>query len=112
ASIQWLQYLRDGTGLQHQLIAVACSMDHARQIRSLYEERGLRVREIHSAQPRDQQDEILRTLRDGALDGIVQVQMLGEGFDHPPISVAAVFRPFRSLSPYIQFVGRAMRVNV
>src|SRR3712207_8659986 len=38
--------------------------------------------------------------------------MLGEGFDHPPLSVAAIFRPFRSLSPYIQFVGRAMRVNV
>jgi hypothetical protein len=38
--------------------------------------------------------------------------MLGEGFDHPPLSVAAIFRPFRSLSPYIQFVGRIMRVNV
>lgn len=111
ASIQWLRNLREG-GLPHQLIAVACSMDHARQIRSLYEERGLRVREIHSGQPREEQEEILRALRDGTLDGIVQVQMLGEGFDHPPISVAAIFRPFRSLSPYIQFVGRAMRVNV
>lgn len=38
--------------------------------------------------------------------------MLGEGFDHPPLSVAAIFRPFRSLSPYIQFVGRVMRVYV
>lgn len=38
--------------------------------------------------------------------------MLGEGFDHPPLSVAAIFRPYRSLSPYIQFVGRVMRVNV
>ncbi len=37
--------------------------------------------------------------------------MLGEGFDHPPLSVAAIFRPFRSLSPYIQFVGRVMRVT-
>src|SRR5258708_30702755 len=36
--------------------------------------------------------------------------MLGEGFDHPPLSVAAVFRPYRSLSPYVQFVGRIMRV--
>ena len=53
-----------------------------------------------------------RMLRSGALDVIVQVQMLGEGFDHPPLSVAAIFRPFRSLSPYIQFVGRVMRVNV
>jgi hypothetical protein len=36
--------------------------------------------------------------------------MLGEGFDHPPLSVAAIFRPFRSLSAYVQFVGRIMRV--
>lgn len=111
ASIQWLRELRLG-GLNHQLIAVACSLDHARQVRGLYEERGLHAREIHSNLSREEQEEILRDLRSGQLDVIVQVQMLGEGFDHPPLSVAAIFRPFRSLSPYIQFVGRVMRVNV
>lgn len=110
-SIQWLRHLREG-GLRHQLIAVACSVDHARQIRGLYQERGLNTHEIHSGQPPEQREAILRDLRNGVLDAIVQVQMLGEGFDHPPLSVAAVFRPFRSLSPYIQFVGRAMRANV
>jgi superfamily II DNA or RNA helicase len=38
--------------------------------------------------------------------------MLGEGFDHPRLSIAAIFRPFRSLAPYIQFIGRVMRVVV
>ena len=38
--------------------------------------------------------------------------MLGEGFDHPKLSVAAIFRPFRTLGPYLQFVGRIMRVIV
>lgn len=112
ASIQHLNYLREATELGHQLIAVACSMDHARQVCGLYEERGLAAREIHSGQSVEERDEILRNLRNGTLDAIVQVQMLGEGFDHPELSVAAIFRPFRSLSPYIQFVGRAMRVNV
>lgn len=50
--------------------------------------------------------------RDQRIDCIVQVQMLGEGFDHPRLSVAAIFRPFRSLAPYIQFVGRVMRVVI
>ena len=54
----------------------------------------------------DKQEQVLADLRSGKLDCIVQVQMLGEGFDHPPLSVAAIFRPFASLSPYIQFVGR------
>lgn len=110
ASIEWLKHLRE-TGAQHQIVAVACSVDHARSIRSLYQERGYAAREIHSRMTDDEQTRVLRELAEGALDVIVQVQMLGEGFDHPPLSVAAVFRPYRSLSPYIQFVGRVMRVN-
>ena len=54
----------------------------------------------------------MRDLYNGVLDCIVHVQKLGEGFDHPKLSVAAIFRPFRSLAPYIQFVGRILRVVV
>ena len=54
---------------------------------------------------------VLNALRENRLDCIVQVQMLGEGFDHPRLSIAAIFRPYRSLSAYIQFIGRIMRVN-
>ena len=111
-SIAKLQALRARGTIHHQIIAVACSVDHARQIRALYEERGLRAMEIHSAMDGEDQELVLERLRRGSLDCVVQVQMLGEGFDHPPLSVAAVFRPFRSLSPYIQFVGRIMRVNL
>lgn len=110
ASIKYLNKLRDQTGYKHQLIAVACSVDHARQVRSLYSARGLDAAEIHSQVHAAEQERTLRRLRERSLDCIVQVQMLGEGFDHPPLSVAALFRPFRSLSPYIQFVGRIMRV--
>lgn len=109
ASIQWLQHLRQ-TGTFHQIIAVACSVDHARQIRSLYTERGLQAREIHSNMPTDQIEDVLQDLRRDRIDCIVQVRMLGEGFDHPHLSVAAIFQPFRSLSPYVQFIGRVMRV--
>jgi DNA repair protein RadD len=110
ASLKYLEEMRDRTGHRHQLIAAACSVDHARQVRSLYEERGYGAQEIHSAMDRDRQDAVLDNLRRGRLDCVVQVQMLGEGFDHPPLSIAAIFRPFRSLSPYIQFIGRVMRV--
>lgn len=112
ASIQRCDALRSETGIQHQVIAAACSVDHARQVRAIYEECGYRAREIHSAMEEPEQEAVLEQLRTGQLDCIVQVQMLGEGFDHPRLSVAAIFRPFRSLAPYIQFVGRAMRVVV
>lgn len=111
SSLEKLEELRQ-SGTQHQLIAVACSINHARDIRSLYRERGFSAEVIHSKQTEDEQAEILAALRNGTLDCIVQVQMLGEGFDHPKLSVAAIFRPFRTLAPYIQFVGRIMRVVV
>ncbi len=111
SSLAKLEELRQ-TGTQHQLIAVACSINHAREIRSLYRERGYSADVIHSKQDDEKRASIVSALRNGTLDCIIQVQMLGEGFDHPKLSVAAIFRPFRSLAPYIQFVGRIMRVVV
>lgn len=111
SSLEKLEELRQ-SGTHHQIIAVACSINHARDIRSLYRERGFNADFIHSKQSNDEQEAVLAALRNGTLDCIIQVQMLGEGFDHTKLSVAAIFRPFRSLAPYIQFVGRIMRVVV
>ena len=111
ASLEKLEELRQ-SGTHHQIIAVACSINHARDIRKLYAERGYTADFIHSKQEGEEQKQVLAALRNGILDCIIQVQMLGEGFDHPPLSVAAIFRPFRTLAPYIQFVGRIMRVIV
>ena len=110
-SLEKLEELRQ-TGTRHQLIAVACSINHAQRIRSLYEERGYEAGIIHSKQTEEEKEDVKQRLYSGVLDCVVQVAMLGEGFDHPKLSVAAIFRPFRSLAPYIQFVGRILRVVV
>jgi excisionase family DNA binding protein len=110
-SLERLEQLRE-TGTAHQLIAVACSVNHARKIVQMYEARGFKADLIFSEMDEDKKVDVKRRLRSGELDCIVQVQMLGEGFDHPKLSVAAIFRPFRTLAPYIQFVGRILRVIV
>jgi len=112
ASIQRCEAMRAQTGIKHQIIAAACSIDHARQVRALYQEWGYQAAEIHSDMDLDDREAVLERLRLGQLDCIIQVQMLGEGLDHPRLSIAAIFRPFRSLAPYIQFIGRVMRVVV
>ena len=106
---QCLRLRREGQS-HHQIIAAACSVQHAERITQLYREAGFHAMEIHSEQSKTRRKHVLQQLRTGKTDAIVQVQILGEGFDHPPLSVAAIFRPFRTLSPYIQFVGRIMRV--
>ncbi|MGE0308458.1 MAG: DEAD/DEAH box helicase family protein, partial [Acidimicrobiia bacterium] len=111
-AVEKVRQLRAATGFPHQIAASAMSIDHADQVRAIFEEMGLQAATIHSGIPDDRKDTIFAKLRNSQLDVIVQVAMLGEGFDHPPLSVAAIFRPYRSLSPYIQFVGRVMRTVV
>jgi len=111
ASLDRLEQLRQ-TGTRHQIVAVATQIDHARAIRSLYAERGYEAETIHSKMAPEDRAEVIRKLKAGPIHVIVQLQMLGEGFDHPQLSVAAIFRPFRILAPYLQFVGRAVRVVV
>ncbi|MBF0548972.1 MAG: DEAD/DEAH box helicase family protein [Deltaproteobacteria bacterium] len=110
ASIESMLELREGGEAKHQIIAAACSIDHANQIRSLYEERGRSAAVLHSDMTNEDQEDVRFQLEAGRIDAVVQVAMLGEGADYPNLSVAAIFRPFRHVVPYVQFIGRVMRV--
>lgn len=46
----------------------------------------------------------------GDLQGLVQLKMLGQGYDFPPITVVVPMRPYGSFSEYYQFIGRGIRV--
>ena len=109
ASVQQLYDVRR-LGSPRQIIAVACSIRHATQVAALYREQGLRVEVLHSQLKAEERERIEASLRSGLADVVVQVNILGEGYDLPTLSVAAVFRPYRSLSPYVQFVGRILRL--
>lgn len=113
ASIQELYRLRDETGEDRlKIIASALNFEHCRQIVEAYSTRGLRANYVHSKQDGAANKRVMTLLENHELDVIVQVRKLGEGFDHPYLSVAAVFSVFSNLSPFVQFVGRVMRVIV
>ncbi len=111
ASIQELRKLRTATGDdRHKIIASALNYAHCIQIVEGYRSKGLRSEYIHSREDSATNERILRRLGNHELDAIVQVRMLGEGFDHPYLSVAAVCSIFSNLAPFAQFIGRIMRV--
>jgi len=111
ASIHELRRIRTETGdSRHKIIASALNFDHCHQIVEGYRARRLRADFIHSRLQSTANDRVLDRLENHQLDVIVQVRKLGEGFDHPYLSVAAVCSIFRELSPFVQFVGRIMRV--
>jgi superfamily II DNA or RNA helicase len=93
-----------------KIIASALNYEHCRQIVQAYRARGRRAAYVHSRADGTANGRILQRLENHELDVIVQVRKLGEGFDHPFLAVAAVFSIFANLSPFIQFVGRIMRV--
>jgi superfamily II DNA or RNA helicase len=111
ASIRELNRLRTETGDNRlKIIASALNYEHCAQVVQAYRARGLRADYVHSRENAPANQAVMQRLESHQLDVIVQVRKLGEGFDHPFLSVAAVFSIFSNLSPFIQFVGRIMRV--
>ncbi len=93
-----------------KIIASALNYQHCHQIVEAYRARGQRADYVHSREDGAANQRVMQRLEDHELDVIVQVRKLGEGFDHPHLAVAAVFSIFANLSPFVQFVGRIMRV--
>jgi hypothetical protein len=111
ASIRELDRLRAETGeARLKIIASALNFEHCRQIVEAYSARGRRAGYVHSREDGAANRRVMQQLEAHQLDVIVQVRKLGEGFDHPHLAVAAVFSVFSNLSPFVQFVGRIMRV--
>lgn len=111
ASIRALEQLKaDANESRLKIIASALNYAHCQQIVEAYRSRGLRADYVHSREDSRANDTVLERLNSHELDVIVQVRKLGEGFDHKYLAVAAVFSIFSNLSPFIQFVGRIMRV--
>ena len=113
ASIRELDRLKTETGEGRlKIIASALNFDHCRQIVEAYAARGRRAGYVHSREDGAANLRVMQSLESHQIDVIVQVRKLGEGFDHPFLAVAAVFSIFSNLSPFVQFVGRIMRVIV
>ena len=112
ASIRELDKLRAANGDDKRLkiIASALNYTHCGQIVEAYRSRGRRADYVHSLENSAANDRVMKKLENHELDVIVQVRKLGEGFDHKYLAVAAVFSIFANLSPFVQFVGRIMRV--
>lgn len=113
ASIRELYRIRSETeDDRHKIIASALNFEHCRQIVEAYRARGCRAEYVHSREDSTANERVFALLKNNEIDVVVQVRKLGEGFDHPYLSVAAIFSVFSNLSPFVQFVGRIMRVIV
>lgn len=114
-AMEKLRGLRGVSGIHHQAILHAENSEDAHFLAHLWRSHpsnsngSLTIDVVESSLDRKQVEVVIARLKLHQLDAIVHVGMLGEGFDHPHLSVCCVFRRFRSMAPFIQFIGRVLR---
>ncbi|MFS8811830.1 excinuclease ABC subunit UvrB [Synechococcus sp. R55.7] len=110
----YLRLERSQQGSAERVIVTTLTKRMAEDLTEYLQERGIRVRYLHSEITSIERIEILQDFREGAFDVLVGVNLLREGLDLPEVSLVAILdadkegflRAERSL---IQMIGRAAR---
>ena len=99
-------------GYDHRLMVRTNTKEKAKELEDLYKEvTGLRLKRIDSNMAYNTVKRAIEQMLKGEIDGIICVNMLGEGFDFPNMKIAAIHEPHKSLSSTLQFIGRFARTN-
>ena len=106
--------IKDRVTKQERVLITTLTKRMAEDLTEYLQERGIRVRYLHSEINSIERIEILQALRDGEFDVLIGVNLLREGLDLPEVSLVAILdadkegflRAERSL---IQTIGRAAR---
>ena len=95
-----------------QTIVFTHNLEHARQITACFNRQGNKIiaTNIDSSLAENERRTRLNRYKNGEVQFIVNVGVLTEGFDHPPTSCIALFRPTKSLGLLAQMVGRGTRI--
>lgn len=92
-------------------IAFCVTVRHAENLARALRELGIPAAMVCGEMPKLDRSRTLQRFADGELRVITNVGVLTEGFDDPGVSAVAMVRPTRSVSMYLQCVGRGMRLS-
>jgi superfamily II DNA or RNA helicase len=109
-----IERLKHGAGAdtrQHQMLVIGMSNKHAEAMLAYIQQHFSEYKSGRIGQdvPEDERLRLLLDYREGRLDVMVQVDMIGEGTDIKPISVIVKADLVRALSKTMQQVFRGMR---
>ena len=91
-------------------IIYAINKLHAAKIAELYSSHGAKAMAIDCDTPRDVRQQIISAFKNGEISVLVNVDIFTEGFDCPDVNFIQLARPTKSLSLYLQQVGRGLRI--
>ncbi|HIK18943.1 MAG TPA: excinuclease ABC subunit UvrB [Leptolyngbyaceae cyanobacterium M33_DOE_097] len=99
---------------QERVLVTTLTKRMAEDLTEYFQDRGVRVRYLHSEINSIERIEILQDLREGSFDVLVGVNLLREGLDLPEVSLVAILDAdkegyLRAVRSLIQTIGRAAR---
>jgi excinuclease ABC subunit B len=106
--------IQERVKLTERTLVTTLTKKMAEDLTDYFQERGVRVRYLHSEITSIERIEILQDLRDGVFDVLVGVNLLREGLDLPEVSLVAILDAdkegfLRAKRSLLQTIGRAAR---
>ncbi len=90
-------------------IIYTISRAHNIHLAEKFKAAGIISAAIDSETPKEKRDELVSKFRRGDIQVLFNVNIFSEGFDCPDVEVIQLARPTKSLSMYLQQVGRGLR---
>jgi len=101
---EWIDRTKD-----RKTVVFCSTVSHAYSITRTFTDVGIKAEVISGDMPRAERQDILQRMTDGKVEVIVNVAVLTEGWDYPPISCVMLLRPCSFKGTMIQMIGRRLR---
>lgn len=90
-------------------IVFSLNKAHSKDIVDRYMQNNIQAAYIDSDTDSEERSKLVQKFREGEIQVLCNVNIFTEGFDCPDVEVVQLARPTKSLSLYLQQVGRVMR---
>lgn len=90
-------------------VAFAAGVENSQHIAAQFRAAGITAEHVDGSMSAEERDAAVDRFRRGETLVLSNADLFGEGFDVPAIEAAILLRPTKSLSLYLQQVGRALR---
>jgi superfamily II DNA or RNA helicase len=94
-----------------QCIVFGVDIRHAINLMNVFNDRGYSANVIHSKLDKNERSEIIDSFKRGKTTILTNCEILTEGFDYNDIGCLCMARPTKSLSLYMQMIGRGTRLK-
>lgn len=96
-------------GENKKAVVFCTSVEHSKNIQNEFQMQGISCAHIDARTKPSDRDSLLLDFEKGKINVLTNVDLFGEGFDLPAIEVVIMLRPTKSLTIYLQQIGRALR---